>query len=65
MIIGSAADFSSVQGRYRTFLGPGLLQAKGFRLVWNAMREEAGRGKISKGEIQEEIQRLRIRTTIA
>ena len=31
------------RGRYRTFLGSGLLQAEGFRLAWNAMREEAGR----------------------
>jgi hypothetical protein len=43
MVVGSAADFSVAQGLYRTFLGSGLSQAEGFRLAWNAMREEAGR----------------------
>ena len=48
MVVGSAADFSVAQGRYRTFLGSGLSQAKGFRLAWNAMREEAGQDPAEK-----------------
>jgi hypothetical protein len=42
-VAGSATDFSVAQSRYRAFLGPGLSQAEGFGLAWNAIREEAGR----------------------